>query len=399
MTDLKNILSRVRTLVVFRGLFEDGVFAAFVRALESTVSGDADKAVNDYCAFASVLYEKGDDLTEYILSITLQDENIYTFRRGEGSHTGMMIEECLANELQTLEELSQIQSSEIAAKIGFDGFLPRYKTQQTDFSKVYADRMHRIGEFGYGAYSRHNVFMMKDGVLTPVEYPDPIRLSQLHCYETERSEVIENTLAFLAGKPANNVLLYGDCGTGKSSTVKAIANEYAPKGLRLIELKKTQLHTIPDIVGSISRNPLKFIVFIDDLSFTEDDDDFAALKAILEGSVSSTAKNLRIYATSNRRHLVRETFSSREGDEVHLRDTMQEFLSLSDRFGLTVTFRKPDKDTYLEVVEKLAEEYEVDMPREELFMRAERFALTKAGRSPRAAKQFIESVKGSAPDA
>ena len=290
-------------------------------------------------------------------------------------------------------------ASEIAAKIGFDGFLPRYKTRQTDFSKVYADRMHRIGEFGYGAYSRHNVFMMKDGVLAPVEYPDPIRLSQLHCYETERSEVIENTLAFLAGRPANNVLLYGDCGTGKSSTVKAIANEYAPKGLRLIELKKTQLHSIPDIVGSISRNPLKFIVFIDDLSFTEDDDDFAALKAILEGSVSSTAKNLRIYATSNRRHLVRETFSSREGDEVHLRDTMQEFLSLSDRFGLTVTFRKPDKDTYLEVVEKLAEEYEVDMPREELFMRAERFALTKAGRSPRAAKQFIESVKGSAPDA
>ncbi len=399
MTDLKNILSRVRTLVVFRGLFEDVIFSSFVKALESTVSGDAEKAVTDYCAFVSALYEKGDDLTEYILSITLQDENIYTFRRGEGSKAGMMIEECLANELQTLEELSQIQSSEIAARIGFDGFLPRYMTQQTDFSKVYADRMHRIGEFGYGAYSRHNVFMMKGSDLVPVEYPDPIRLSQLHCYENERAEVIENTLAFLAGKPANNVLLYGDCGTGKSSTVKAIANEFAPKGLRLIELKKTQLHTIPDIVGSISRNPLKFIVFIDDLSFTEDDDDFAALKAILEGSVSSTAKNLRIYATSNRRHLVRETFSAREGDEIHLRDTMQEFLSLSDRFGLTVTFRKPDKGTYLEVVERLAEEYEVDMPKDELFMRAERFALTKAGRSPRAAKQFIESVKGSAPDA
>ena len=399
MTELKSILKRVKALVIFRGLYSDAVFSSFVKAIDSSVSGDTDKAVSDYCEFASNLYEKGDDLTEYILNITLQDENIYTFRRGEGSKTGMMLDECLANELMVLEELSQVQSSEIAAKIGYDEFLPRYSTKQTDFSQMYAERMHRIGEYGYGIYSRHNVFVMKNDSITPVEYPDPITLSQLHCYEAQRNEVIENTLAFLSGKPANNVLLYGDCGTGKSSTVKAIANEYASKGLRLIELKKKQLHSIPDIVENISRNPLKFIVFIDDLSFTEDDDDFAALKAILEGSVSSTAKNLLIYATSNRRHLVRETFSAREGDEVHLRDTMQEFLSLSDRFGLTVTFQKPDKAVFLEVVERLAEEYDIQMPREELFMRAERFALGRAGRSPRAAKQFIEFLKGSEEDA
>ena len=227
-----------------------------------------------------------------------------------------------------------------------------------------------------------------------MEYPDDIKLSDLHNYERERQEVINNTLALLKGKPANNVLLYGDCGTGKSSTVKSIANEYACKGLRLIELKKKQLHEIPAIVETVSKNPLKFIIFIDDLSFTEDDDDFAALKAILEGSVSSTADNLCIYATSNRRHLVHETFSSREGDEIHFKDTMQELLSLSDRFGLTVTYQKPDKKIYLDVVEKLAKQYELKTPIDEVLQKAEAYALSRAGRSPRVAKQFVEYMKG-----
>ena len=163
---------------------------------------------------------------------------------------------------------------------------------------------------------------------------------------------------------------------------------------RVIELKKKQLHEIPAIVETVSKNPLKFIIFIDDLSFTEDDDDFAALKAILEGSVSSTADNLCIYATSNRRHLVHETFSSREGDEIHFKDTMQELLSLSDRFGLTVTYQKPDKKIYLDVVEKLAKQYELKTPIDEVLQKAEAYALSRAGRSPRVAKQFVEYMKG-----
>ena len=289
---------------------------------------------------------------------------------------------------------SQIPSDEIISKIDYDGFLPRYATQKLDFSQIYADRIHAIGQYGYGIYSQYHVFVIKDGKIVPVEYPDDIKLSDLHNYERERQEVINNTLALLKGKPANNVLLYGDCGTGKSSTVKAIANEYACKGLRLIELKKKQLHEIPAIVETVSKNPLKFIIFIDDLSFTEDDDDFAALKAILEGSVSSTADNLCIFATSNRRHLVHETFSSREGDEIHFKDTMQELLSLSDRFGLTVTYQKPDKKIYLDVVEKLAKQYELKTPIDEVLQKAEAYALSRAGRSPRVAKQFVEYMKG-----
>jgi predicted AAA+ superfamily ATPase len=315
-------------------------------------------------------------------------------RKGEGKPTGVLLEECLASELETVQELAEIPCEQIISSIGYDGFLPRYKTQELDFSQIYADRIHKIAKYGYGIYSQYHVFVIENAAIVPVECPDPIRLDQLSNYQLEREQVIKNTLALLAGKPANNVLLYGDCGTGKSSTVKAIANEYACKGLRLIELKKKQLHEIPSIVETVSKNPLKFIIFIDDLSFTEDDNDFAALKAILEGSVSSTASNLAIYATSNRRHLVRETFSARQGDEIHFKDTVQELLSLSDRFGLTVIFQRPDKKTFLNVVSDIAKQYELDVPQEELFRQAEAYALSRGGRSPRVAKQFVEYMKG-----
>lgn len=393
MSKYSDLLERCETLVIFKSLKEDEVVHALLETL-AAAEDECSDSVSWYCEFVSLLYKHGDNLTKYILKLVLENENLYMLRRASGEQTGELLDECLANELFLLEELAEISCEELTDSLDFDGFLPRYNTEKADFSKIYADRIHNIAKYGYGIYSQYHVFVIDNGKIVPVEYPDSISLSQLSGYERERGEVIDNTLALLAGKPANNVLLYGDCGTGKSSTVKAIANDYAKEGLRLIELKKKQLHEIPAIVEQISRNPLKFIIFIDDLSFTEDDDDFAALKAILEGSVSSTAANLCIYATSNRRHLVRETFSSREGDEVHRGDTMQELLSLSDRFGLTVTYVKPDKKLYLTVVESLAKQYDIKTPIEEVKQRAEAFALSRAGRSPRVAKQFIEYLKG-----
>lgn len=393
MSKYRDLLERCETLVIFKSLKEDEVVHALLETL-AAAEDECSDSVSWYCEFVSLLYKHGDNLTKYILKLVLENENLYMLRRGSGEQTGELLDECLANELFLLEELAEISCEELTDSLDFDGFLPRYNTEKADFSKIYADRIHNIAKYGYGIYSQYHVFVIDNGKIVPVEYPDSISLSQLSGYERERGEVIDNTLALLAGKPANNVLLYGDCGTGKSSTVKAIANDYAKDGLRLIELKKKQLHEIPAIVEQISRNPLKFIIFIDDLSFTEDDDDFTALKAILEGSVSSTAANLCIYATSNRRHLVRETFSSREGDEVHRGDTMQELLSLSDRFGLTVTYVKPDKKLYLTVVESLAKQYDIKTPIEEVKQRAEAFALSRAGRSPRVAKQFIEYLKG-----
>ncbi|WP_294482704.1 ATP-binding protein [uncultured Ruminococcus sp.] len=394
MTDFKRILKQIRSLVIFKELRRDDVLTDMIQTILAICEEDTENAVEWYCDMCGDLYKSGDDLTEYIMKIILEDENLFILKKGEGLETGTMLDNCLANELAFLEELATVPSSELIGRINYDGFLPEYRISPRDFSQIYAQRVHEIKKIGYGIYSKYNIFIIKDGVMTPVEHADPIRLSQLHDYENERSQVIANTKALLAGKPANNVLLYGDCGTGKSSTVKAIANEYACEGLRLIELKKKQLHEIPNIVEKISKNPLKFIIFIDDLSFTEDDNDYAALKAILEGSVASTASNLVIYATSNRRHLVRETFTARKGDEIHFKDTMQELLSLSDRFGLTVTFQKPDKNLFLDLVNKLADEYEVKTDRAELEIKAEAFALSKGGRSPRVAKQFIEYIKG-----
>lgn len=233
---------------------------------------------------------------------------------------------------------------------------------------------------------------MKNSKVTPVRYPDEIQLSDLIGYKRERDAVINNTLALLEGKPAQNVLLYGDAGTGKSSTVKAIVNKYSSKGLRLIEVTKEQLRDIPHIIDSISKNPLKFILFIDDLSFSSDDDCFGALKATLEGSVSARADNIAIYATSNRRHLVKESFSDRDGDDVHRNDTIQELISLSARFGLKVNFSKPDKNSYFEIVKALADKNNIALEENQLSVQSEAFALKNGGRSARTAKQFVNQL-------
>jgi len=161
----------------------------------------------------------------------------------------------------------------------------------------------------------------------------------------------------------------------------------------LIEVKKNQLYQLPDILEELAENPLKFIIFIDDLSFTSNDDNFSALKAILEGGVTTCGRNTVIYATSNRRHLVKETMTERSGDELYLNDTLQETMSLAARFGLTITFQRPDKDAYIDIVKHLAKEYSVVLPEDELIEKAEAFAIRHSGRSPRTAKHFIELQK------
>ena len=242
-------------------------------------------------------------------------------------------------------------------------------------------------------FAKHHLFTVENGQLVPVKYPDPQKLSELPGYEKEREKVIANTRALLAGSPANNVLLYGDAGTGKSSTVKAIANEYAADGLRLVEVKKNQLYQIPDLMDQLAATPLKFILFIDDLSFSSNDDNFAALKAILEGSVGGRARNIAVYATSNRRHLIKETMTDRTGDDIHEADTRQELMSLSARFGLAVTFQRPEKARFEAILTELARQHDIRMPMDQLLVKAEAFAIRAGGRSPRVAKQFIEQCE------
>ena len=214
-----------------------------------------------------------------------------------------VLQTALDNELDLLRQLCSLTLDELLDAAGAADklpFLPRWETKAIDLHAAYAQRMSEVGKKGYGMFAKHHVFTVENGQLVPVRYPDPQRLDELPGYEQEREKVISNTRALLAGMPANNVLLYGDAGTGKSSTVKAIANEFVADGLRLVEVKKNQLYQIPDLMDKLAANPLKFILFIDDLSFTANDDNFAALKAILEGSVGGRARNIAVYATSNR---------------------------------------------------------------------------------------------------
>ena len=364
--------ARLHGLVIFRALLDDDVIAKFVDLTDRMAAApQSTGAVCDAAAsFEAALFEHTTNFGEYLSAAVLEAETVCV-RQAAVSEVPPVLQTALDNELDFLQQLCSLTLDEL-------------------LDAAYAQRMSEVGKKGYGMFAKHHVFTVENGQLVPVRYPDPQRLDELPGYEQEREKVIANTRALLAGMPANNVLLYGDAGTGKSSTVKAIANEFAADGLRLVEVKKNQLYQIPDLMDKLAANPLKFILFIDDLSFTANDDNFAALKAILEGSVGGRARNIAVYATSNRRHLIKETLSDRTGDDIHEADTRQELMSLSARFGLTVTFQRPEKARFEVILTELAKQHGIEMPHDELLTKAEAFAIRAGGRSPRVAKQFIE---------
>ena len=393
--------ARLHGLVVFRSLLDDPVVAKFLDLTDRMEAGAPGYGpVCDAVAqFEAALFEHTTNWGSYLSAAVLEAETVCVRQAAAGT-LAPVLQTALDSELTFLQALCGLTLDELLAAAGSAAgqaqeldFLPRWETAQLDLPAAYAQRMSEVGRKGYGMFAKHHVFTVENGQLVPVKYPDPQRLSELPGYEKEREKVIANTKALLAGMPANNVLLYGDAGTGKSSAVKAIANEFAPDGLRLVEVKKNQLYQIPDLMDRLAANPLKFILFIDDLSFTANDDNFAALKAILEGSVGGRAKNIAVYATSNRRHLIKETLTDRTGDDIHEADTRQELMSLSARFGLTVTFQRPEKARFETILAELAKQHGIDMPMDQLLVKAEAFAIRAGGRSPRVAKQFIEQCE------
>src|SRR5215210_6768262 len=251
---------------------------------------------------------------------------------------------------------------------------------------------------GAGPFGGHRAFRWEDGGLRAVPRPDPVRLSGLIGYEKEREPLIRNTERLLAGLPSHHALLYGLPGTGKSSTVKAVLNEYASSGLKLVEFAKEDLEELPRLLETLRGRGPRFILFIDDLSFEEHEVDYKSLKALLEGSIEEPPENVRLYATSNRRNLIRERFSDREegvagGDDVHARDTMQEKLSLAARFGLRITFPSPDQKRYLKIVFGLVRERGLKVPEGELKEKALLWDRWHAGRSGRTARQFVDELE------
>jgi predicted AAA+ superfamily ATPase len=394
LSELLMIKTELCSLAVFRQLLDDKVVSALADYLESLKNADTDCSVSAYGEFVSRLYSvNGGNITRYIEHICNNCENAYVKLIGCGKTPPPQVVQSTENELKVLQAVAELAPDRLCEPLDYSGFLPQFKSEQIDLVQNYKYRAQNIGKFGYGKYASNRMFYVDDsGDIVPVKNADGITLETLVDYKAERRQVIDNTEALLCGKPAANILLTGDAGTGKSSTVKAVCNRFYADGLRLIEVRKDQLSAIPQILDELAENPLKFIIFIDDLSFLSDDDNFNGLKAVLEGSISARSRNVVVYATSNRRHIIREKFSDREGDEIHRNDTMQEMISLSDRFGIHITFQKPDKKTYLDIVKNLAEQSGVAMASEELEKEAERFALERGGRSARLAKQLIDNV-------
>ena len=258
------------------------------------------------------------------------------------------------------------------------------------------------GEYGVGKFGLNKAFRIIEKeeehkvIIDPIINVEHIYFKDIVGYEMQKKKLIENTEAFISGKEANNVLLFGDAGTGKSSSVKAILNEYYGQGLRMIEVYKHQFKALSEVLEQIKDRNYKFIIYMDDLSFEEYELEYKYLKAILEGGLGKRPKNVLIYATSNRRHLIREKFSDKRelDDDLHNTDTVQEKLSLAARFGVTIYYGSPDKFQFQGIVKALAEKYHLDMPEEELLLEANKWEISHGGLSGRTASQFITHLLG-----
>lgn len=386
----KQLSEVLKNLIVFKNLSSDPLISSLSDLLGCD-EREGYRAFSMLCNVVRELFPYGSNLAERVFQLLCADDNFYIRAVATGKQLPPEVAIWAKTEIEALEAAAEYTADEIVLIYSIRAPVPKYATYKIDMFQRYLTYAKSAAVNGFGIFASHYVFTVADGgELLPVNNPDNQRISELFGYEHERQKIIENTKALLSGVAANNVLLYGDAGTGKSSTVKAIANEYREDGLRLIQVEKSMLRYIPALLDELASNPLKFIIFIDDLTFEAEDRSFTALKTVLEGSVAARANNTVVYATSNRRHLVKESLSARQGDDVHISDTLEETTSLASRFGIVVTFSRPDKDDYGMMVLRLAERYGLKENKADLLSGAEAFAQHCGGRSPRVAKQYIE---------
>ena len=423
---MSRLLLRARGMAVLRGVLASPVSKYFLALLGLLAARRPDPA-----AVAGTFGRLWEDLAlererllpdawrSHLVGRLLDDENAFSLAAERGEASPALVNQT-SRDLRTLRRLFDLEAEPLLNVVedavpGLEGVWgpwtdpergdtssPRHvlarKLEATeDWGRCAGLLADHFSRHGAGSFGRHGAFRWGEDGLRAVDEPDPVRLADLVGYERVREPLLTNTERFLAGLPAHHALLYGMPGTGKSSTVKAVLNEYADRGLRLVEVAKEDLGALSRVLESLRARAPRFVIFVDDLSFEENEVEYKALKALLEGSVEEPPGNVRVYATSNRRNLIRERFSERDeggaGDDVHARDTMQEKLSLSARFGLRVTFPTPDQRQYLEIVAGLARRRGIEMPDEELKERAVLWDRWHAGRSGRTARQFVDELQ------
>ena len=393
--ELDKIKLGFSSIVIFRNILKTKVIKKLLKFLNCETKENIDniKQIDLYCEFLSELFKSDNNLADFILSQIFLDDNIYINKCILKQEINNNLKKTFKNELNFFKYISSFDFSSIFNK-EYSKNIAELEIKEIDFYKIYFEHIKNIDKKGYRIFYNNNMFVLDDRKnIIAVKNKDNQDIKKLYGYEIERNKVLSNTKILIEGKKANNILLYGDAGTGKSSTVKAVANFFKDEGLRLIEIKKNQLHFITDIIEKLSCSPLKFIIFIDDLTFSSNDDIFSYLKAILEGGVNSFPNNIAVYVTSNYRHLIKENFTDRTGDDIHIEDTIQQIMSLTNRFGMIITFQRPGRDLFKEIVLSYAKENNIKTDKEELIKQAEAYAIRGAGRSPRVAKQFIELLK------
>lgn len=456
---LKQLRLLLKSIYIYNSVLKDKVCEAYIRLLEALRENKGSEALlGSFSEFTGLLAQQaemsreriiGDPWSNHIAELVLYDENVFTRKAEyiafENMSPGLL--ELAGHDLRVFQKVSSLGLQALGGAVadllresGADMDL----TKAFTFISLFAGK-EDVSEGAYNAFSggcpaqandsrmavklalfsapdwgaclqlladdarnngcgifrRYHAFRWAPGKgLMGIPFPDPVRLSDLISYEGQRDEVVENTRRFVEGLPANNVLLYGDRGTGKSSTVKALIHEFGRDGLRLVEVGREAFADLPYILEELRERAQRFIIFIDDLSFEEYETEYKNLKAAMEGGIQVQPENVLIYATSNRKHLVKETLRDRTASgivpegEIHPGDTLEEKISLADRFGVVVTFLRPDQKTYLKIVEGLAAKEGINLNREELHSLAIKWEMLHNGRSGRTARQFIMDLMG-----
>lgn len=339
-----------------------------------------------YCQAFYALMEAGySSLGGYLKDHLLYDESPLALAAATGQDNAPLYQAAAGDLARLNGLLLEFPWEELCAPLGLPLWEREALPELDDFLHFYRHN-------GCGQFARYRAFVWQDSQLVPVSKPDCVPAQELIGYQRQRDQVIANTRTLLSGHRVNNMLLYGSSGTGKSATVKALLGMEGMENLRLIEVDKEELTGIPELVRMLGHQPQKFILFIDDLAFDKDDRNYSLLKTILEGSVEPRPDNVAVYATSNRRHLVRETFTDRLGDEVDATETIQEKTSLSERFGLRVLFQELTKPQFLNLIRQMAQIRGVTLPEEQLMALAVRWDIRNPNRTPRSAVQFIDSL-------
>lgn len=385
-------------LTAYRALREEAVMRSMMELLDALAADRGEAALSAYAEVFTLLRQEGAvGLGGWFLERLRYLETPYSIALEQGKEDPVLFA-AAARDVELFRRLSALDCGELVGRMAeqlpeafgpvLEG-LPRWESGAPftlkDLTVFYQTN-------GAGIFGRYRAFLWSEGALVPVEDPDCPSEEKLMGYTWQRSRVLANTRAFVKGKRVNDVLLYGDSGTGKSATVKTLLSVPGLENLRLVEVQKDGFRTLPTLIRQLADQKQRFILFIDDLAFDQDDNTYSVLKTILEGGLERRPGNVTIYATSNRRLLVRQTFSDREGDEIDAQETIQEKTALSDRFGLRIPYLSLSKTEFLDLAGSLARQRGMEIDPDELRREAVKWDMRSPARTPRGARQFLDSL-------